>query len=246
METERYSRQIMLPEIGEEGQKKLSRAKVLIVGLGGLGAPVATYLTGAGIGTLMLADSDVVSMSNLQRQLLYNESQIGKPKTESARERLYSMSSHTRFELYTEGFTTKNCEALMSEADVVIDCCDNYATRYLINDACTQCDKPWIYGSIGEFLGQVSVFNYTEKRQYTELYPDREYLCGLPRTTLGVIGVVPGIIGCIQAAEAIKFLTGTGELLTNRLLRFDTLTMQFTTIALAPSPYCPNHSGRDW
>lgn len=230
MDVERYSRQIMLPEIGIEGQKRLSEATVLIVGLGGLGAPVATYLTGAGVGCLMLADSDVVSLSNLQRQLLYSEAQIGKPKTVSAHERLKAISGKTRFELYPEGFTDDNCQALVKKADVVIDCCDNYATRYLINDTCVACGKPWIYGSIGEFLGQVSVFNHTLKRGYTELYPDREYLCGLPRQTLGVVGVVPGIIGCIEAAEAIKLIAGFGELLEGKLLTADIRNMKFEII----------------
>ncbi|MCH5215842.1 MAG: HesA/MoeB/ThiF family protein [Muribaculaceae bacterium] len=230
MDFERYSRQIMLPEIDVAGQTKLSEASVLVIGLGGLGTPVTTYLTGAGIGKLILADSDIVSMSNLQRQLLYSESQIGEPKTTSAYKRLHDICGETQFELHHEGFTIHNCEELVNRVDVVIDCCDNYATRYLINDTCIKCGKPWIYGSIGEFLGQVSVFNHTHKRQYTELYPERDYLCGLPKTILGVMGVVPGIIGCIEAAEAIKLLVGFGELLESRLLTADIRKMKFEII----------------
>lgn len=221
MDMNRYARQTMLPEIGESGQQRLLNSRVLVIGLGGLGSPVCTYLTGAGIGTLILADADRVSLTNLQRQTLYTESQIGMLKTEAAKERLQAMSSVTRYELHPEGFTADNSKRLVAGVDLVMDCCDNYETRYLINDVCQQTGCPWIYGSIGDFQGQVSVFNYKMQRQYTELYPDREYLCSLPRATRGVIGAVAGITGSIEAAEAIKLLAGFGQLLEGKLFAID-------------------------
>ena len=157
--TERYARQTMLREIGPEGQRRLAGASVLVVGVGGLGSPAALYLTGAGVGRLGLADPDRVSESNLQRQTLYTESQIGRPKTEAARERLAALSSQTRFECYPAGLTAENAREVISRYDLVVDCCDNFPTRYLIDDACAECGKPWVHGSIGEFQGQVALFN---------------------------------------------------------------------------------------
>ena len=178
----RYSRQTILAEIGEEGQKKLRSSSVLIVGLGGLGAPAATYLVGAGVGRVGLADNDVVSLTNLQRQTLYT------------------------------------------------DCCDNFATRYLIDDTCTLSGKPWVHGSIGEFHGQVSVFNHSQGRRYAELYPDRDALCALPRVTTGVLGAVPGVIGAIEASEALKILAGFGTIAEGTLFTIDLLTLRTTLL----------------
>ena len=211
---ERYSRQIMLPEIGNEGQKKLSEASVLLVGVGGLGSPISLYLTGAGIGRIGLIDADVVSESNLQRQVLYTE------------RRLQALSGNIQIDTYQEFFSEKNAMSLVEKYDLVIDGCDNFATRYLINDCCVAAGKPYIYGTIGEFFGQASVFNYQGGMTYRDLYPDEQELTSKPRTINGVIGVVPGIIGCIEASETIKVITGCGKPLRNRLFTIDVLSMQ--------------------
>lgn len=232
MKQERYSRQIMLPEIGEAGQRKLAEASVLIIGVGGLGSAVATYLTGAGVGRIGLMDHDTVSLSNLQRQVLYTEATVGLPKVTIAAERLKSQSSATRFDLYPEGLTPENGIGIISKYDIVIDCTDNYATRFLIDDTCSETGKPWVHGAIGAFRGQVSVFNYLRKCRYSDLYPDRETLCALPRGVNGVIGAVPGIIGTIQAAEAIKLIAGFGELLDGRLFTIDIKTLKTEIIDL--------------
>ncbi len=227
---ERYARQTMLPEIGEEGQRRLAASAVLIVGLGGLGSAVAPSLTGAGVGRLGLADPDRVSVSNLPRQTLYTESQIGRPKPEAARERLAALSSATRFDLYPERLTAANARELVAAYDLVVDCCDNFATRYLLDETCAAVGRPWVYGSIGAFHGQVSLFNGHGKRRYTELYPDREALCALLPAASGVIGPTPGVVGALEAAEAIKWLAGFGEPLDGRLLTLDLKTMQTETI----------------
>lgn len=228
--TERYSRQTMLPGFGDEGQRKLLDASVLIIGAGGLGAPAATYLTGAGVGHIGIADPDTVSLSNLQRQTLYSESQVGEPKTTCAIRRLSALSGVPRFTPHPEGITPDNAIGLVSRYDLILDCTDNFSTRYLIDDACHQCGKPWVHGAIGEFHGQVTVFNYRKGRRYTELYPDKEALCSLPRKTMGVIGAVPGVIGSIQASEAIKIITGIGEPLEGRIFTIDMLSMNTAII----------------
>lgn len=226
MNDERYARQIMLPEIGREGQQKLLDASVLIVGIGGLGSAAALYLTGSGIGRIGLADADIVSESNLQRQTLYIEKQIGTPKTEAAQERLSAFSSHTRFECYPQGITIDNSRNIIKQYDLVIDCCDNFPTRYLLDEVCAACAKPWVYGSIGAFYGQVSIFNHRSGHRYTGLYPDKANLCNSPRTANGVLGTVPGVIGTIQASEAIKLLTGFGQLLDGKLFTINLKTLQ--------------------
>ena len=227
---ERYARQTMLPEIGREGQRRLAASSVLLVGVGGLGSPAALYLTGAGVGRLGLADLDTVSESNLQRQVLYTESQIGRPKPAAARERLAALSSSTRFDLHPEGLTAENARELVAAYDLVVECCDNFATRYLLDEACAEVGRPWVYGSIGAFNGQVSLFNGRTGRRYTELYPDREALCALPRSTAGVLGTVPGVIGAIEASEAIKWIAGFGEPLEGKLFTIDLKTLQTETI----------------
>lgn len=227
---ERYARQTMLPEIGPEGQRRLAASSVLLVGVGGLGSPAALYLTGAGVGRLGLADPDTVSESNLQRQVLYTESQIGRPKPAAARERLAALSSSTRFDLHPEGLTAENARELVATYDLVVECCDNFATRYLLDEACAEVGRPWVYGSIGAFHGQVSLFNGRTGRRYTELYPDREALCALPRSTAGVLGTVPGVIGAIEASEAIKWIAGFGEPLEGKLFTIDLKTLQTETI----------------
>ena len=227
---ERYARQTMLPEIGPEGQRRLAASSVLLVGVGGLGSPAALYLTGAGVGRLGLAGPDTVSESNLQRQVLYTESQIGRPKPTAARERLAALSSSTRFVLHPEGLTAENARELVAAYDLVVECCDNFATRYLLDEACAEVGRPWVYGSIGAFHGQVSLFNGRTGRRYTELYPDREALCALPRSTAGVLGTVPGVIGAIEASEAIKWIAGFGEPLEGKLFTIDLKTLQTETI----------------
>ena len=227
---ERYARQTMLPEIGPEGQRRLAASSVLLVGVVGLGSPAALYLTGAGVGRLGLADPDTVSESNLQRQVLYTESQIGRPKPAAARERLAALSSSTRFDLHPEGLTAENARELVAAYDLVVECCDNFATRYLLDEACAEVGRPWVYGSIGAFHGQVSLFNGRTGRRYTELYPDREALCALPRSTAGVLGTVPGVIGAIEASEAIKWIAGFGEPLEGKLFTIDLKTLQTETI----------------
>lgn len=217
----------MLPEFGKEGQTQLENSRVLIVGLGGLGAPVATYLTGAGVGHIGLCDADVVSLCNLQRQVLYTESQIGAPKVQCACQRLQAINSEVSFSTYSQGLTLHNALEIIRNYNLVIDCTDNFATRYLIDDICHEVGIPWVHGAIGEFNGQVSVFNYPSKpRRFTHLLPDRDALCTLPARTLGVLGAVPGVIGAMQACEAIKILTGCGEPLAGKLFSINLITLQ--------------------
>lgn len=230
MADERYARQVMLPEIGKEGQRRLASSSVLLVGLGGLGSAVAPILAGAGVGRIGLCDHDTVSWSNLPRQTLYTEEEVGRPKCEAALRRLAALSSATRFECHAEGLTPANAERLVAAYDLVVDCCDNFATRYLLDEACAEVGRPWVYGSIGAFHGQVSLFNGRTGRRYTELYPDREALCALPRSTAGVLGTVPGIIGAIEASEAIKWIAGFGEPLEGKLFTIDLKTLQTETI----------------
>ncbi len=225
MDLERYSRQTMLKEFGEEGQRKLLSSSVLLVGVGGLGSAVATYLTGAGVGRIGLMDADEVSLSNLQRQILYTEPELGAPKAETAKRRLSAMSSMVKFDVIPEMISEENAAEIISRYDLVVDCCDNFPTRFLLDDVCAKLGKTWIHGTIGEFHGQVTVFNYKHHRRYEELYPERDALCALPRKPGGVIGVVPGIVGCVEAAEAIKILAGFGEVLENRLFTIDVKDM---------------------
>ncbi len=228
---ERYSRQIMLPEIGEEGQAKLAQASVLIVGLGGLGSPAALYLTAAGIGRIGLCDHDTVSISNLQRQILYSEKTEGQLKAQMANKRLSELSSKTIFDLWKDGLTKDNAREITSRYDLVIDCTDNHKTRYLIEDTCQELMKTWIYGAIGNFDGRVSTFS-PEGPRYSDLYPEREILSHTPISTGGVIGPLPGIVGSIQAAEAIKLICGFGETLIGKILTIDLKNLHFNIFDL--------------
>ena len=229
--SERYSRQTMLPECGEEGQRKLLESSVLLIGAGGLGSAAATYITGAGVGRIGIADPDVVSLSNLQRQTLYSESQIGHPKTECALKRLQGLSSIPTFTLYDKGLTAENAREIVRDYDIVLDCTDNFPTRYLIDDACADEGKPWIHGAIEEFYGHLTVFNYRKGIRYSHLYPDRETLCKLPRRVMGVMGAVPGVIGALQASEAIKIIIGRDtDVLEGRLFTIDMMTMKCSLI----------------
>ncbi len=223
---ERYARQIMLPEIGEEGQKKLAEASVLIVGLGGLGSPVSLYLTGAGVGRIGLCDNDRVSVSNLQRQILYSEETEGRSKVTIASRRLTELSSKTIFDEWKEALTAENAKQIISKYDLIIDCTDNHRTRYLIDDTCKELGKTWIHGAIGNFDGRVSTFTPDGPR-YSDLYPDKEMLSEIPKSTGGVIGPLPGIVGSIQAAEAIKLICGFGETLIGKILTINLKNLQF-------------------
>ena len=231
MNADRYSRHTMLPEIGEEGQRRLACSSALIVGLGGLGSPVAAYLTAAGVGRIGLCDPDTVSESNLQRQILYTEADLGLPKTECAARRLHAMSGHTRFDLLPEGLTAENAEGLIAPYDIVVDCCDNFATRYLIDDTCAALGKTWVHGAIGAFNGQIAVFNGHRRRRYTHLFPDSDTLRRQPAAAGGVLGAVPGVIGAMEACEALKILAGMeaandGRLFTINLITFETNTIE--------------------
>lgn len=231
-ELERYSRQILLPEIGEEGQRKLKAARVLVVGVGGLGSPISLYLTGAGIGTLGLVDDDVVSVTNLQRQVLYAEAQVGESKVQHARQRLQALNHEVHINTYPTRLTKVNAADIIKDYDVVVDGCDNFATRYLINDTCVALGKVYVYGTICGFCGQVSVFNHHSGKTYRDLYPDEQGTLTMPHPGKAVIGVTPGITGCVEAAETIKLICGAGSLLDGKLWQIDLKTMESYTILL--------------
>lgn len=219
----------MLAEVGEEGQARIKKSSILVVGLGGLGAPVSLYLTAAGVGRIGLADNDIVSLSNLQRQILYTESDLGFQKVSCAHKQLSARSSLTEIKEWTDGLTAQNAEEIISNYDVVIDCTDNFAARRLIEAACRNLEKPWIYGAIDGFQGQVTVFNCRRKKQYHDLFPDSIDLLdtGLP---IGTFGAVPGIVGSIQACEALKLVGGFGEVLDGKLLVLNTLNLTLEII----------------
>lgn len=229
----RYDRQMILPEIGEEGQKKLLDAKVLIVGVGGLGSPIALYLAGAGVGCIGLVDNDVVSISNLQRQVLYSEKELGKPKAVCAAERLSALNSEIKVQPYSTRLTEDNAFDIIGEYDMVVDGCDNFATRYLINDICIQQGKPYIYGAICGFEGQVSVFNFgNRKKSYRDLYPDEEEMKRMPPPPKGVMGITPAVVGSIEATEVLKVIGGFGDVLAGELWTIDLRTLQSNKFSL--------------
>lgn len=232
---ERYSRQTMLPEIGESGQLKLKLAKVLIVGVGGLGSPIALYLASAGVGTIGLADDDKVSISNLQRQILYTEEEVGNLKAVCACTRLSSLNREIKVNACPERVNKENARNLICQYDIVVDGCDNFATRYLLNDVCLELGKPYVYGAICGFEGQVSVFNYGEKSQrktYRDLYPDEEGMLRMPPPSKGVIGVTPAITGSVEACEVLKIICGFGEVLAGKLWTIDLRTLQSNIFSL--------------
>lgn len=228
----RYDRQLILPEIGEEGQRKLSQSKVLIVGVGGLGSPISLYLTGAGVGTIGLVDDDVVSITNLQRQVLYSESELGMKKAECAAKRLAALNRDVKVISYSTRLTERNAKELIGQYDIVIDGCDNFATRYLINDCCLELGKVYVYGAIGGFEGQVSVFNYQGNTNYRTLYPDEKEMMEMPVPSKGVLGVTPAVVGSVEANEAIKVICGFGDVLAGKLWTIDLRTMQTNIILL--------------
>lgn len=228
---ERYNRQIILPELGKEGQQRLQRAKVLIVGVGGLGSPIALYLTGAGVGTIGLVDDDVVSISNLQRQVLYSESEVGLSKAIQAKKRLEALNSDVQINAYPTRLTKDNAANIIHPYDIIVDGCDNFATRYLINDTCVQQGKIYVYGAIRAFDGQVSVFNYQGGPNYRHFFPDEAEMLSMPHPPKGVLGVTPGMVGCAEAAEVLKIIGGYGEVLSGKLWMIDLKTMETHLIA---------------
>jgi len=239
-EVQRYVRHITLPGVGREGQLNLKKARVLIIGTGGLGSPISLYLAAAGIGTLGLVDFDVVESSNLQRQVVHGNSTLGLPKVESAKQRLQDLNSHIQINTYDTAFNTDNALELVGAYDLVIDGTDNFETRYLVNDACVQLGKPLVYGAIYRFDGQISVLNYKGGPCYRCLFPQAPPAELAPNCSAGgVIGVLPGVVGMIQATEAIKLLIGIGEPLSGRLMRFDALAMKFSEIRFKRRVDCP-------
>lgn len=244
-ETQRYSRQILLPEIGRAGQVKLLNSSVLVIGAGGLGAPALLYLAAAGIGRLGIVDFDVVDISNLQRQVIFTTTDVGKSKAEVAAERLRHLNPNIQFMIHQTRITSNNAFGLMDGYDVIIDGSDNLATRYLVNDACVLLNKQLIYGSVFQFEGQASVFNFLEADgsrgpNYRDLFPEPPPPEMVPSCSEGgVLGVLPGMIGTIQATEAIKVITGIGKTLSGRLLLYDALDFTIRTINIRKNPSNP-------
>lgn len=241
---ERYSRHLLLPQVGVAGQQALLRARVLLLGAGGLGSPAAFYLAAAGVGHLRIADDDVVDRSNLQRQILHTEASIGEPKVHSARERLRALNPGLDVEAVQARVTSDNIDALLDGVDVVLDGSDNFPLRYLLNDACIQHAIPLVYGAVERFTGQVSVFDAGRHRGQAPCYrclfpepPPPEFAPNCAEA--GVLGVLPGMVGLLQATEVLKLLLGIGEPLVGRLLTFDALGMRFREIRLGPDPACP-------
>jgi adenylyltransferase/sulfurtransferase len=236
----RYSRHLILPDVGVDGQRKLKAGRILLIGAGGLGSPLALYLAAAGVGTLGLVDFDVVDVSNLQRQVLHGTKDIGRPKLESARDRIRDVNPHVHVEPYETRLTSENALDIIRDYDVVIDGTDNFATRYLTNDACVLLGKPNVYGSIFRFEGQASVFALEEGPCYRCLFPEPPPPGLVPSCAEGgVLGVLPGLVGTIQATEGIKLILGVGESLVGRLLLIDALSMRFRTVRLRKDPNCP-------
>jgi molybdopterin/thiamine biosynthesis adenylyltransferase/rhodanese-related sulfurtransferase len=236
----RYSRHFLLPEVGEEGQAKLLQAKVLLVGAGGLGSPAAYYLAAAGVGTLGIIDNDVVDISNLQRQILHANDRVGKPKVESAKQTLEALNPDVKVVPYQAKLTSENIMEIIKDYDLVVDGCDNFPTRYLVNDACVLAGKPNVHGSIFQFEGQATVFYPGKGPCYRCLYPEPPPAEMAPSCAeAGVLGVLPGLIGVIEALEAIKIILGKGDTLVGRLVHFNTLTMEINTLKLRRDPSCP-------
>ncbi|MET0111354.1 MULTISPECIES: molybdopterin-synthase adenylyltransferase MoeB [Limnospira] len=239
-EYERYSRHLILPEVGLEGQKRLKAASVLCIGTGGLGSPLLLYLTAAGIGRIGIVDFDIVDNSNLQRQIIHGTSWVGKPKIESAKNRILEINPNCQVELYNIRLSSENALDIIRSYDVVVDGTDNFPTRYLVNDACVLLNKPNVYGSIFRFEGQATVFNYEGGPNYRDLYPEPPPPGMVPSCAEGgVLGILPGMIGVIQATETIKIILGQGRTLSGRLLLYNSLDMSFRELRLRPNPERP-------
>lgn len=239
-ELKRYSRHLVIPDVGIEGQHKLKAAKVLIVGAGGLGSPIGMYLAAAGVGKLGIIDYDTVNISNLQRQVIYSIDDVGKKKTDAMKHKLQKINPDIEIEAYDVKLSSENALVIIKEYDVIADGSDNFATRYLVNDACAILGKPDVYGSILRFEGQVTVFDSKKGPCYRCLYPEPPVPGSIPTCEeAGVLGVLPGIIGSMQANEVIKYIIGKGELLVGRLMMFDALKMTFKEITLKKDKNCP-------
>jgi len=238
-EIQRYSRHLIMPEVGLEGQLKLKRASVLTIGTGGLGAPLGLYLAAAGVGHLGLVDFDIVDSSNLQRQVTFTTADVGKPKSEAAKARLSALNPAIEITAYETRLTSENALQLFRDYDIIVDGTDNFPTRFLVNDACVLLGKPNVYGSIFRFEGQATVFGYPDGPCYRCLYPEPPPPGLVPSCAEGgVLGVLPGIVGSIQAMETIKLILGTGDPLVGRLLLFDALAMRFRELKLKKNPDC--------
>lgn len=236
----RYSRHLLLPEVGVEGQEKICNSKVLLIGTGGLGSPLALYLAAAGVGNLGLIDFDVVDFSNLQRQVAHGESTVGKLKVDSAKDRIADLNSSINVTTYNTRLSSENVMEIFADYDIIVDGTDNFPTRYLASDACVLLKKPYIYGCILRFEGQASVFDSRQGPCYRCLYPEPPPPGLVPSCAEGgVLGILPGIIGLIQANEVIKLVLGIGDSLVGRLLLFDALSMKFKEMKLRKDPSCP-------
>jgi sulfur-carrier protein adenylyltransferase/sulfurtransferase len=239
-QVQRYSRHLIMPEVAMEGQQKLRHARVLVVGAGGLGSPVLSYLAAAGVGTLGIVDFDTVDFTNLQRQIIYSTSDVGRPKLEAAADRIRAMNPDVRVVMHEDRLTSENALSILKEYDVVVDGTDNYPTRYLVNDACVMLGIPNVYGSIFRFDGQASVFCQENGPCYRCVYPEPPPPGLVPSCAEGgVLGVLPGIIGTIQATEAVKLILGKGSSLSGRLLVLDAMKMHFRELKLKKDPHCP-------
>jgi adenylyltransferase/sulfurtransferase len=236
----RYSRHVIMPEVGLDGQKKLKAAKVLVIGTGGLGSPLALYLAAAGVGTLGLVDFDTVDLSNLQRQIIHGTRDVGRSKCESAADKLRDINPEVTLVIHEGRFTSKNAAEIVREYDIVVDGTDNFPTRYLVNDVCVLLNKPNVYGSIFRFDGQATVFHPAVGPSYRCLYPEPPPPGEVPSCAEGgVLGILPGVIGCIQATETVKLILGIGEPLIGRLLHYDALNMAFKTYKIRRDPKWP-------
>ncbi|WP_242395490.1 molybdopterin-synthase adenylyltransferase MoeB [Anaeromyxobacter oryzisoli] len=236
----RYSRHLIIPDVGVEGQRRLKAARVLMVGAGGLGSPIGLYLAAAGVGTLGLVEFDVVDVTNLQRQVIHGTKDVGRKKVESARDRIHDVNPHVKVVPYDTQLTSANALDIVKDYDLVVDGTDNFATRYLVNDACVLLGKPNVYGSIFRFEGQSTVFCTTDGPCYRCLYPEPPPPGLVPSCAEGgVLGVLPGLLGLVQATEAVKLIVGAGEPLVGRLLLVDALRMSFRTVKLRKNPACP-------
>jgi sulfur-carrier protein adenylyltransferase/sulfurtransferase len=229
----RYSRQTLIPEFGENGQIKLKTSKVLVIGAGGLGSPVLLYLAAAGVGTIGIVENDTIALSNLQRQILYTTAHIGKSKIEEAEKKISEINPSILVEKYAVRLSSKNALEIIEKYDVIIDCSDNFPTRYLVNDACSILNKPFVYGAIYRFEGQVAVFNYNNSATYRDLFPEPPTADMAPNcAAAGVLGVMAGIIGTFQANETIKIITQIGTPLSGKILLIDTLSMAIRTLKI--------------
>src|SRR5712675_834284 len=236
----RYSRHLIMPEVGMEGQKKLKAARVLCIGTGGLGSPLALYLAAAGVGTIGLVDFDVVDFTNLQRQIIHFTSDVGRPKLDSAADKLHDLNPMIEIKKFEERLTSANALQLFQQFDIIVDGTDNFPTRYLVNDACVLTGKPNVYGSIFRFEGQATVFATENGPCYRCLYPEPPPPGLVPSCAEGgVLGILPGTIGLIQATEAVKLILGIGESLVGRLLLYDALAMRFRELKLRRNTECP-------